>query len=263
MTAPVASSTALASTCTAQGATSLSASTFQPTGTPGLTSTGARNFYAALRPLVTYSNSFIVGYTPLNSTSSTAVLPINPYDGSPASSPAQAALNTQLTNEGFTGLVSLLNGGLNGLSGYCQLPSLSSIRYTPQAPAVMPVLDTSCDDILNDLSATGSQGNASNAYSICGNTSTADRAAAVACVFSNCYSPTIAPYVPSWLREYNFAYAWNLSFPSITGPVQSGANGVLSCVNCGFSISNLTIQVCRGAYSLLRFDYFEDQTKGN
>jgi len=56
------------------------------------------------------------------------------------------------------------------------------------------------------------------------------------CLFGGCKTTTIV----TTTSTYDFEYAWKIDFPSIQGWLtMTGPNKVLTCVNCGFSVSNI------------------------
>jgi hypothetical protein len=63
-----------------------------------------------------------------------------------------------------------------------------------------------------------------------------DNRDAFKCLFGGCKTTTIITKTTT----YDFNYAWKIDFPSIQGWLtKTGSNKVMSCVNCGFSVSNI------------------------
>jgi hypothetical protein len=63
-----------------------------------------------------------------------------------------------------------------------------------------------------------------------------DNRDAFKCIFGGCKTSTTTTKTTT----YDFDYAWKIDFPSIQGWLtQTGPNKLISCVNCGFSVSNI------------------------
>ncbi|KAK1764282.1 kelch domain-containing protein [Phialemonium atrogriseum] len=97
---------------------------------------------------------------------------------------------------------------------------------------------TSCDDMVTGILGTFTDLGGKTLQAVCGGKSLADNRDAFKCLFGGCQTPQ---YVVTQETTYDFTYEWQLNFPSVASWLTKvGDNRVLSCVNCGFSISSIT-----------------------
>jgi hypothetical protein len=268
------SATQYTSTCSGTGA----ASTASPTATPSANATspldpGALALYNALKAAIQYdADGNIIGH-PANTKD--VIVPVSPFD--PTNTTAQAALEDQLRRMGLDPPASLADEGLRGARGVCYAPtkttssaanagtsspakrSTKARRRSSQGYSLGSVLsltrnllakrfgwsdftDIACDDMVGDLIGAFSGGAGDGVQAACAANDLYQNRDAIKCLFSNCYTTTtiITYYTPPPATKYTFDYSWKVNFPPIQQAVSSqGPNKVLSCVNCGFSISNI------------------------
>ncbi|KAK4149472.1 hypothetical protein C8A00DRAFT_37923 [Chaetomidium leptoderma] len=94
--------------------------------------------------------------------------------------------------------------------------------------------DVACDDFVTGL--LGIIGLDKAMEAVCAGKSLYDNRDAFKCLFGGSKTTTIITET----TMYDFNYAWKIDFPSIQGWLtKTGSNKVMSCVNCGFSVSNI------------------------
>ncbi|KAF4853496.1 hypothetical protein CGCSCA4_v002490 [Colletotrichum siamense] len=96
--------------------------------------------------------------------------------------------------------------------------------------------DIACDDTVGELVGLIPGGDLLGL--VCAGKSIYDARDAIKCLFGGCQTVT---YIVTKTMTYDFNYSWLITYPTISQAVTyGGGNKVLSCVNCGFSISSIS-----------------------
>ncbi|EOO00973.1 putative isoamyl alcohol protein [Phaeoacremonium minimum UCRPA7] len=235
------------STCAETGTLTAAptATTTSSSGSATVLDAGAQKFYDLLAAAVQYNDDGnIIGHP---SNTQNVTVDVSPYD--PTNTTEQAALEDLLEAMGLDSPESLASQASNGAKGVCYAPTKTSgasavsrrsnSKNLSKRLSWDDITEYACDDTIDDLVGivTDALGDA------CAVNNAVENAGALGCILKGgCYTTTtiITYYTPPPAMDYTFDYSWNVGF----GPIQQdvvygGAGKRVSCVNCGFSISNL------------------------
>jgi len=188
-----------------------------------------------------------------------------PYD--PDNSAEQEALEDKFREWGVEAPAALAAQGASGAKGVCSAPTKTttapvrrSVTRTRRSSSFLgnavsavrsrlgkrfgwdDIKEIGCSDLVGDLVGAASEGAGAGLGLACAANDLYENREGLKCFFTGCYTTTtiITYYTPPPATKYNFDYSWRLTYPALKQTVRSmGPGKVLSCDNCGFSISNI------------------------
>jgi hypothetical protein len=261
------STTQYYSTCSETGAASTAppaATTTSAAGAQTILSEGALNLYNALKAAIQYDEDGNIIMHPKNEKG--VELTPNAYD--PDNTAEQEALEDKFREWGMDDPSSLGSQGANGAKGVCSAPTKTTSTVTARRSAPKSrragsffgdaissvrsglakrfgwddIKEIGCDDLVGDIVGEVNEGAGAALGLACAANDIYENRDGFKCLFSNCYTTTtiITYYTPPPATKYNFDYSWKITYPALKQAVRyGGANKVLSCDNCGFSVSNI------------------------
>lgn len=257
------------STCSEVGTSSTAPPT--PTSTAGIETSltpGALELYNLLKDAVQYDEEGNVILHPANLKN--VELAAKPID--PDNTAEQEALEDKFREWGMEPPCSLVAEGTNGTKGTTCAPenwntpltkrSLMRSRRgnnnTRGASLFSAVLssghswlakrfgwddfkDLACGDLVGSILGEVSEGAGGALEAGCEASDAYENRNAIKCLFTGCYtsSSSISYYTPPPATKYNFDYSWRVTYPALQQPLQAQKGKILSCENCGFSISSI------------------------
>ncbi|KAK4103933.1 hypothetical protein N658DRAFT_521765 [Parathielavia hyrcaniae] len=261
------STTQYYSTCFETGAATTLPGTATTTATGAAQTTlspGALNLLNALKAAVQYDEDGNVIMHPKNE-KDVELVP-NPYD--PDNMAEQEALEEKFREWGVDDPSTLGAQGDVGAKGVCSAPTKTTNAATARRLLPKPrrrgsffgdafssvrgsiakrfgwddIKAIGCDDLVGDIVGEVNEGAGAALGLACAANDIYENREGYKCLFTGCYTTTtiITYYTPPPATKYNFDYSWRVTYPALKQAVRSmGPNKVLSCDNCGFSISNI------------------------
>ena len=260
--------TQYSSTCSETGTATAPASGTASATTQTSLSPEAQAFYEALKSAVKYDEDGNIIMHPKNLQD--VELVANAFDLDNTSD--QAALEDMFSQWGVEAPSKLSAEGASGAYGGCETPTkttpVSARRAAPKArrssgsllgrivSAVSPKLakrfsiswndiqEIGCSDFVTGLVGEANEGVGAALEGGCVGAEAAQNGESFKCVImGGCFytSTVITYYTPPPATVYNFDYSWRLTLPSLVQRTVRGMGPgkLLSCENCGFSISNI------------------------